>query len=261
MGQGGAPTSGAGSQTGSTIPAGRPAFEVVSIHRSPPDLLRFGFNLSPAGRFAATGMTVNGLVSFAYDAEYGTLSGGPGWAESEHFDINAKVEDSLVEARNKLPDKERTDQLRLLIQSLLEDRFQLTIRHERKEIPIYVLVIAKNGPKLTPAPPPPDTEDSGSKTPKGMMLRLTGDGWVVKNITMSAWATQLSGQSEVDRMVVDETGLKGEYDFDLKWSGSRDGSGPALTTALEEQIGLKLEPRKKMVDTIVIGHVERPSEN
>jgi len=207
-------------------------------------------------------MTVNSLVSFAYNAGYGTLSGGPGWADSEHFDINAKVDDSLAEAWKNLPLKERNDQLRPLIQSMLVDRFQLKIRHEKKEIPIYALVVAKHGHKLTPASPPPaDPNNSDSRTPQGAMVRLTGDGWVVKNITMSEWAEQLTPQPDVDRLVVDETGLKGEYDFDLRWSPFRDGSEPALSTALEEQLGLKLEPRKKVAETIVIEHVERPSEN
>ena len=223
--------------------------------------MTFGFNVSRSGRFTATAMTVNNLVSFAYNAEYGTLSGGPSWADSEHFDINAKVEDRLAEAWNELSVKERNDQLRPLIQSLLEDRFQLKIRRETKEVPVYVLAVAKNGPKLTPARQPTDPDNAGSKTPQGMTLRLTGDGWVVTNITMNQWAEQLSPQPDVSRLVVDETGLKGEYEFNLRWSPSRDGSGPALTTALEEQLGLKLEPRKKMVETIVIEHVEHPSEN
>jgi uncharacterized protein (TIGR03435 family) len=218
--------------------------------------------VSPAGKFTAWAVTVNDLVSFSYNAEYGALSGGPGWADSERFDINAKMEDSLAEAWNNLPLKDRNDRLRPLIQSMLVDRFQLKIRHEKKEISIYALVVAKHGPKLTPASPPrADPNNSDSRTPQGMTVRLTGDGWVVKNITMSQWAEQLTPQPDVERLVVDETGLKGEYDFDLRWSPSRDGSGPALNTALEEQLGLKLEPQKKALETIVIEHVERPSEN
>jgi uncharacterized protein (TIGR03435 family) len=172
-GQGNGPKGGAGS---SAVPANFSTFEVVSIHRSAPDPTTFGFNVSPAGKFTAWAQTVNDLVSFAYDAKHRALSGGPGWADSERFDINAKMEDSLAEAWNNLPLKERNDQLRPLIRSMLVDRFQLKIRHEKKEIPIYALVVAKHGPKLTPASSPAgDPNNGGSKTPRGMMVRLTGD--------------------------------------------------------------------------------------
>jgi uncharacterized protein (TIGR03435 family) len=207
-------------------------------------------------------MTVKGLVRTAYNAKYDTISGGPVWVDSEHFDINAKVEDSFVEGWNKLSERERDERIRPMILSLLEDRFLLKVTRETKEVPVYVLVVAKKGLKLTPAAPlPADADNSGSRIPQGMMLSQTGDGWVAKNITMGEWAAQLSGQLDLSRLVEDETGLKGEYDFKLRWSPHRDGSGPALTTALEEQLGLKLETRKKMVETIVIEHVERPSEN
>ena len=161
-------------------------------------------------------------------------------------------------------------QRRLMMQAMLADRFKLKVHHETKELPMYSLVIAKGGFKLKEADPN-DTYPNGVKGPdgvghSGMMMFLNG---VLKaqGVPISNLANSLSLQ--VHRLVVDKTGLTGKYDFSLAWTADGvtpdNGLGaetwPSLFTALQEQLGLKLEPTKGMVDTIVVDHVEMPSEN
>jgi uncharacterized protein (TIGR03435 family) len=151
-----------------------------------------------------------------------------------------------------------------MIRSLLVSRFKLKVRHETEQESVYALVVAKGGPKLTPSVPLPlgsafdaSTADQDAAT----FSQSYRGGYTVKNATMASWACQLSAQREVQRTVIDETGLAGKFDFTFAWDMSQNGPGPSIFAALEEQLGLKLEPRKAPVDSIVIEHVEKPSEN
>jgi uncharacterized protein (TIGR03435 family) len=179
------------------------------------------------------------------------VSGLPGWARSDTFDIEAKMDDGTLAALQKLPLKEQAIQPQFMLQALLADRFKLRVRRETKEMPIYALVIAKGGFKL--------------KESQASLTMWTGGGG---RITITAGqidnlAFGLSG--EADRIVVNQTGITGKYDIALKWTpddqqGTPD-AGPTLFTAIEEQLGLKLVATTGPVDTLVIDHVERPSEN
>jgi uncharacterized protein (TIGR03435 family) len=180
------------------------SFEVVSIkpNRSEDDRLRLG--TSP-GRFTATGTTAKMLIGWAYNVKDFQLSGGPGWINSEKYDIDAKVEDSVATELQKLTPDQRGDQIRRMVQSVLADRFKLKVIHGTKELPVYALVVAKNGPKLTESPE------------YGGMMRITGRGQVTATgVPIKYLADAIS--REVDRVVLDQTGLKGYYDFMLQWN-------------------------------------------
>jgi uncharacterized protein (TIGR03435 family) len=262
-----------------------PAFEVVSIkpnHAGQGVMMR----RSPGGKLSASNITVKFLLQEAYGVKESQISGGPGWIDSEHYDIEAKPDDAFADAQRKLSRDERIAQDRLMLQGMLADRFKLTLHHDTKEMEVYALVVAKNGPKLHEAavPPadaaPPELPKPGGPLPKGGIW-MTGRGDLnVTGAGIAQFANVLSMQ--LGRIVLDKTELKGNYEFTLKWTPDEgqggmfggpgggppggaapppDVSGPSIFTALQEQLGLKLESQKGPVDTIVIEHVERPSEN
>jgi uncharacterized protein (TIGR03435 family) len=264
------------------VPAEKLAFEVVSIKVNHSGTQQFGLGLPP-GRMTATNVTVKRLIEFAYQDNRKSLqlrddqiSGGPAWINSDRFDIDAKVEDSMIEKEKTLPFSEWANQVRLMLQSLLADRFQLKVQFETKEMPEYALVLAKGGSKLaasTVAPLGPVV--SGPPPPGGPRLRqvpgqITGTGMGIGNLVDA-----LAQQRDLEgRAVVDQTGLKDRYDFTLHWTPEVQGgpNGPVLDsapapdelsifTALQEQLGLKLEATKGPVQLVVIDHVEEPSPN
>jgi uncharacterized protein (TIGR03435 family) len=141
-------------QSAQTTAAPPPSFEVASIKSHAP-----GDNMSRLGgpdvsRFSAINVSVKSLIEFAYHVEDFQVSGGTGWIAYDKFDVDAKVEDSLAEQIQKLPAAQQSDQLKLMVQSLLVDRFKLSVTHVTKELPVFALVVAKGGPKLTEAAPP-----------------------------------------------------------------------------------------------------------
>lgn len=243
------------------------------------------------GRFVAVNVTTKSLILRAYGVADYQISGALDWVTSDYYDINAKMDDAAADALAKLPPEQETVQYRLLFQKLLADRFKMQVTHEKKELPIFALVVAKGGIKFSPTKlPPAGTPGTDSSSNSGQPQRgtsTTGNGRdsvaTVYGEKLTAWADVLSRQPELEgRKAVDETGLTGEYDLTMKWSRQREGdrqergsdrnegsggvqpvddSGPSLFTALQEQLGLKLEVRKGPVDTIVIVHIERPSDN
>lgn len=203
--------------------------------------------------FAASGITIDDLIRTAYRLTMADqLSGLPGWAHSERFDVQAKMDEDTVAALKKLTPKERDEQHSRMMQALLADRFQLKVRHETRELPIYDLVIAKGGLKIKESP-----------------VNETGRMWFGRG-KITVQATPIEGlavdlSNTVGRLIVDKTGLTGKYDIDLKWTPAElqetADSGPSIFAALEEQLGLKLVPAKGPVDTIVVDRVEKPSPN
>jgi len=228
-------------------------FEVASIKPSAPDPHAFGFEFSPGGRLTITAMTVQDMVSYIFKAGLGTVSGGPGWVRSEHFDVSAKMDETEAAALEKIPWKERDARIGLMLRALLEERFKLKVREETKVVPVYALVLAKGGPKagLRTAVP---------SLTSGPRLMMDMNGWKVTKINMDELAAQISLQQGVERIVVNETGLKGDYCFDLFWSQA-DGAERMIPTLVEEQLGLKLEPRKAPEKVFVIEAAEQPSAN
>jgi uncharacterized protein (TIGR03435 family) len=187
----------------------------------------------------------------------------PAWGSSGGFDIDAKMDEDTAAAYKKLSRDEKRSQHEQMLQSLLADRFQLKFHHETRDLPIYELVTAKGGPKMTESP---DKTNSGWTMGRG--------SFAGKAVPIDSFVFSLA--NEVGRLVVNKTGLAGNYEIDLKWtpdemqasanpsgSGSTASSesGPSIFAALEEQLGLKLVSTKGPVDVIVVDHLDHPSEN
>jgi bla regulator protein blaR1 len=273
------PQSQAGAPVVSTAPK-VPAFEVASIKPDKSGTEMTMLRTTPVG-FVASNIALKEFIRQAYDVEDNQILGAPNWIGSARYDIEAKVSSSDTDALHDLS----PDQRRLMLQPLLADRFQLKVHTEVRELPVLTLVVAKGGPKLHEAKPG-DTYPNGLKGfngqggGPGMMLmrpgQLTGQG-----IPLSSLTRLLSQQ--LGSTVQDKTGLTGKYDFTLQWTPDRnaspmpgapepgqqgpaaaastDASGPSIFTAVQEQLGLKLESQKGPVEVLVIDHVETPSEN
>jgi len=234
------------------------SFEVASIKPDRSGDMRFFVTWQP-GRFNATGMTVKFLITIAYDVKDFQVSGGLSWVNSERYDIEAKEPDSIAQEMEKLPREQRRQLSESMLQSLLADRFQLKLTRGTKDMPAYALVVAKNGPKLhevkvedTPAAAP----SGPGGHPHGPMMRMQPGELNGQGVGLSFLANVLSQQ--LGRQVLDQTGLKGNYDLALKWTpeqgegmmlggpggGGRppdnaappDTSGPSIFTALQEQL-------------------------
>jgi uncharacterized protein (TIGR03435 family) len=249
-------------------PASLPSFDVASIKPDHLDGHRTRV-LSNGNSLTASGLTLKRLMELAYNVKDFQISGGPGWIDSETYAIQAKIDDATVEALKKLSPQDRSEQHRLMVQSLLAERFKLKVSHSTKELAIYALVLTKSGPKFS--------ESAASGAGQNGLSTNNGD-LKAKELEISHFADWLSGI--VGRKVVDKTGLQGKYDFTMKYddrrqdltvSGPGDSSqgraatppdsGPSIFTALQEQLGLKLEPQKGPVEILIIESVEKPSEN
>jgi bla regulator protein blaR1 len=254
---------GACSTFGQPQPA-KPQFEVASIKPADPSQRGMRIQLAPGGRYTAAGVTVRFLIQQAYGVRDFQISGAPGWVGLDRFEINAKADAETA----AIVDKDSSDSdllIETMIQGLLEDRFHLKINRETKEMPVYALVLAKGGSKLK--------ENTDGEGPQIMRSRAK---ITLKRADLPMMAVLLS--QILGRTVVDKTGLKGNYDVTLEWTpedaqsqGSREGgtetappadpNGPTIFTALQEQLGLRLESTKGPVQILVIDHVEKPSEN
>ncbi|MEO7142610.1 MAG: M56 and DUF3738 domain-containing protein [Bryobacteraceae bacterium] len=251
------------------------SFEVASIKPSKSGERNVSLVYSPGGRFRATNTPLKMLIRLAYNVQDFQISGAPGWINSERYNIEAtstEAPDDDLRKLNQEQFKAADARRRRRVQSLLADRFKLTLHRETKEFPVYALVVAKNGPKLQEAADAP--AESGPPDPKGAP---DGPRKRMKGIRMdrgevSGYAASLSFladalSNQLGRTVLDRTGLKGLYDFTLKWTpdesqgamikGPGDGSpaagnappppdasGPSIFTAVQEQLGLKLNRRK-----------------
>jgi uncharacterized protein (TIGR03435 family) len=275
------------------------AFEVASVRQHPLErgfLRRFptdkiqcpgvGHCGISGSRFTDDVASLNDLIMDAYHVKPYQVTGLPDWGDSGHdiYDVNAKVEGDRTPT---------LDEVRRMLQTLLADRFQLKLHHETKDLPVYALVIAKNGPKLTPATGsacPGDGRGPGGNNGDGGGRRGGGGGGRGDDAEFAflrSWEhipTILAGRA--GRPVVDKTGLTGNYctldgqdpmrslmsalgpgggrgrgDQPPSVSPNADLDGPSVFTLVEEKWGMKLEPQKGPVDILVIDHVERPSEN
>jgi uncharacterized protein (TIGR03435 family) len=252
-------------------------YDAVSIKPNKPDGDRIMIRVQTGGdRYSASGISVKGLIQYAYNLKMeDQISGMTGPVSNARFDIEAKIDEETVAELKKLSNDEANAQRRLLMQAMLADRFKLKAHSETKELPIYSMVIAKGGFKLKDADPN-DTYANGIKGLDGAahagMMRVSNGTLTAQGISLSALANNLSLQ--LRRHVIDNTGLTGKYDINLTWtpddnrgagapadSGVAVDSGPSIFTAVQEQLGLKLEPTKGPVETIVVDHVEMPSDN
>jgi len=259
-------------------------YEVASIKPNKSGTNTVRLMDTPDG-LTAKNSTLLMLIHAAYRVEYNQIAGAPSWLNSDHYDIDAKMDSATADALHKLSEDQGRIERQKMLQALLADRFKLAIHRETKELPVYALVVAKNGPKLQEAKPG-DTYPNGFKGPEGQpghgMSFMNGNGSLTcQGVPIANLVGLLSLQ--LGRTVVDKTGLTSKYDFTLKWTpdesqgamfkgpgsgpqGSAsppppDASGPSIFTALQEQLGLKLESQKGPVEILVINHAEQPSEN
>jgi bla regulator protein blaR1 len=258
------------------------SYEVASIKPEKSGTMMFRVFNTPDGFTATT--TLLALIRVAYGIEDNQISGAPGWVNSDRYNVEAKMDQATADTIRKLGEAQIEPVRQHMLQELLAERFKLAIHRETKELPIYSLVVAKGGPKLQEAKPG-DTYPNGIKGPDGRpmrpgshMMRMGRGELTAQSIVMAQMAHLLTQQT--GRTVVDNTGLKGNYDFTLHWtpdqsspmfngpgggpgpdSSTSSESGPSIFTAVQEQLGLKLESQKGPVEILVIDHVEKPSEN
>jgi uncharacterized protein (TIGR03435 family) len=247
--------------------AAPPAFEVADVKVNKSGELRMAIDIQPGGRVTMRNVPMKVLIVFAYHLRPEALAGGPKWLESERFDVVAKA-----------PETASPDDVRRMAQTLLAERFKLVVHKEQKIMPAYALVLGKFGPKLQPS----ETDLlSGQRC-------VPGQGQPdqrhveCRHITLALLADYLQELAPRDFMVpvVDQTGLKGAYDFKLDWTPTASPTaaapsaenapatappveaGPTIFDAVQLQLGLKLESKRLPLPIIVVDHVERvPSEN
>jgi bla regulator protein blaR1 len=237
-----------------------PKYEVASIKPNVDNDFRYVFRIAPDGTLYATGITLRRLMMTAYDVQGFLLIGGPGWVSAKRWDVQAKP------GRPPLGTKE----IRPMLRALLEDRFQLNVHSEARNMPIYELTVGPKGPKLH------RVEDSKTK----LDIR-TGNGLIrFTKATVATFASQLS--YALARPVIDKTGISGEFGFALEWtpfpgedgglatSGVPPGTpeqpasspgGPSIFTAIEEQLGLRLKSGRGPVEVLVIDGAQMPMAN
>jgi uncharacterized protein (TIGR03435 family) len=247
-------------QTGSAqqLSPPQPAYDAVTVKVND-SLAQNNSTTMDDTMFRAQNVTLKHLLVNAYGIREGLMFGLPGWAASLRFDINAKVTDPDLKTLHSLSKEQR----QAMIAAILVDRFHLKLHTESKTLPVYELVVAKDGPKLTASAVPPP--DAANPDPFGKMDVHNTD-MTATGVTLSQLAGNLS--FPLDRTVLDKTGLMGRYDFRLRWTADTVAANsaaadapPSLFMAIQEQLGLKLQPANGPVETLVIDHVEQPSEN
>jgi uncharacterized protein (TIGR03435 family) len=235
-----------------------PSFDVATIKPSKPDAPGKMFRVQ-GNRFSTLNTTLSDLIKMTYGVQDKQILGAPDWVYSEKYDIAAQPD---------VPGAPNQDQLKLMVKKLLADRFQLKFHNDKKELPAYVLTVAKGGPKMK-------KNDSDPNGLGGRFFRGLGV-LTFTNSTMPDFC-DLMQAAVLDRPVVDQTNLPGKWDFLLKWTPDESQFGgmgikvpppsdaadapPPLFTAIQEQIGLKLEAEKAQVPVLVIDHVEKPDAN
>lgn len=242
------------------------SFEVVSIKPA-------GFHPGSdtdmrGGLYNAAGVTARSLIKDAYGLTDDQLSGGPDWINSDKYVIQAKIPGAIAtEWQAKYDSAKQSEQMREMFRSLLADRFQLHVSHQTEELPVFALIVAKGGPKITPSQDHSRSGNEGHGDANLETNHITGR-------PISGLIDILSRQPEIQgRKIIDETGLTATYTYTLKWTRQRPPStnandeaqptadAPALEDALENQLGLQLKSTKAPIDTIVITHIEKPTPN
>ena len=247
------------------------AFEVSTVKANKSADTNGMLRRLPGGRMTATNMPLRPMITFAYQLAQYQLVGGPSWIASERYDVVAKMDG------NPAPVAPGTgpDPMQLALRTLLADRFKLKVHRETREMDIYALVMAKpgGGPGPNLKPTTQDCAAAAAAAQRGQPPPPPGSGAPFCGIQMndvsihfgglaaSQIAVALSGSSR--RMVVDRTGLSGSWDFDLTFAPERDAAAdaPSFFTAVQEQLGLKLESTKGPVDVLVIDSIEKPVDD
>ena len=240
-----------------------PSFDVAGIHVHKPLPHERSHIVNTNDRFITVNEGLKAILEWAFDLPPSRIVGGPEWINSARFDIEAKAENALDTVPQNDASAAKLEKRRM-VQALLASRFGLAFHKEDRELPIYALVISRSGPMFLASQPKGTTINAGN----GKIQVEGGDNTVA---LLAEWLAEALG-----RVVIDKTGIQGSYSINLKWTpddsvSPLDGSGratlasdqtePPLFTAIQEQLGLKLEPLKAAVPVLVIDHIEMPSEN
>lgn len=264
----------------SPVPPRPPAFDIASVKANRSGDLVINIDRPASDRFTATNVPLRDLIRFAYDVQDVRLIGGPDWIRTERFDIVAKADQPLPAWSPSGPPM----RLLLMVRSLLADRFGLVVHQETRDLPVYALVVAREDRKFGPdiRASKLDCESqaktdipgaSGGAASAECGMRIAPGQMAIGGVPMSQFAMVLS--NFVQRVVLDRTLLAGNFDFRLSWTPDRlpqgppppgapslppvDPNGPSLFAALQEQLGLKLEPARAPLEVLVIDRVERPT--
>jgi uncharacterized protein (TIGR03435 family) len=241
----------------------KPQFEVATIKPSDPSRPGFGINVDRSGQLHTLNTNLSELIKFAYDVHPKQIVGAPAWVDSEKFDLLAKPD---------LPGLPSVNQMKAMMQKLIEDRFSLKFHHEKKELSVYAITVAKGGEKIK--------KNDTNPVPIPGFGGRPQSGFNVRNGTIAEFASVMQSQF-MEQPVVDQTGLGDtRYDFVLKWTpdpsqsagfGGAPAAAPApvpdadappdLFLAMQQQLGLKMGTTKASVDVMVIDKVDKPSEN
>jgi uncharacterized protein (TIGR03435 family) len=246
-------------------PAPRPSFdefEVASIKPAPPGTEGRWIRMRSTNEFAAKNHALQTLIAAAYNLSPRAISGGPAWVDSDRYDIVARTPGGVRPNLN--------EQMSML-RKLLSDRFHLTFHREQKQLRAYALTIAKGGPKLKESTVSADVSPQGPPplifVVSPQLVRLPG-----RNATMAELASVMQ-RAALDDPVLDKTGLTARYDFDLEFApdetvfggalgkGADDSAEPGLFAAIQQQLGLRLEATRGLVNVLIVDHVEHPSES
>lgn len=240
-----------------------PQFDVISVkpHKPGEDMMRVQWGQT---NYHAENMTVKAIISNVYGVKAWLVFGLPAWAESAHWDIDAKVSAPDMKVMEKLTGEQRRE----MIGGILKERFGLVVHQETKVQPVFAMSVMPNGPKFKESPEPPPPPEGEKPKPRGMW-RMSPGSLSATSMGMTQIADSLS--YFVERTIVDKTGLTGKYDLELKWTpqdranaGTDNGTGdtpPAIFEALKEQLGLKLTADKAPVPTVVVDTIVQPEAN
>jgi uncharacterized protein (TIGR03435 family) len=229
----------------------RPEFEVASVKPNLSGSTSATNGNVRGNRFSSTNVTISQLVRVAYGIQEFQIAGQPGWFDADRFDVEARAAQDL-----------KPEDWPPMLQLLLADRFKFAFHRERRDAQTLVLVVAKNGAKLTRA----DSSKCDPDQPNTCgNFRASPTEIIGERVSMTQFATRLS--RSIGRIVTDNTGLTGIFDLKLEWTREDAfnepgaSASPAIFAALQDQLGLRLESKKEPVETLVIDHVEKPSDN
>jgi bla regulator protein blaR1 len=238
------------------------AFSETSIKWSSPGKANPTLGHGPQPGFSDKNVTLRTLIHAAYGVQDAQIVGGPEWISTNKYDIEAKVNESSAEEMEKLsPDQLRLENKRML-QAFLASHFQLAVHREMREMPAYALVVAEGGAKLAPASQTDTPAPSGFPRVKGFGIGIGNGKLTARSSGIGFFTDILASLPGVNRIVVDKTGLNGKYDFTLAWTSDPSVTPPSTTlfSALEQQLGLKLQPQTSPVEVLVIDKAELAAE-
>jgi uncharacterized protein (TIGR03435 family) len=241
-----------------------PTYDVVSIH--PNKSLSGSSRMSTnPGILTFTNVTIKQMLSYAYGIREGLIEGLPGWAESAHFDVSAKVVDPDMQALKAMTGEQRS----AMIVPMLADRFGAIVHTQTKTLPVYEMVLVKGGPRFKEYVPPAGEAPTRGPNLGAGSINTNGFNMTATGIPMASLAEALARQ--VDKTVIDKTGLSAKYNLELKFTPNNarmngaplepTDEAPNIFTALQEQLGLRLVAAKGPVITLVVDQIKQPTEN